>query len=252
MKKSLVLFLGFVFLLSGRVLPVKKDTKLLLDEIQKLSQRIQTLTEDVTAVKKQLRIMEDKLNALSRSQADDTQNRENVVLGLQFLKEEINELKNKTAEVIDRLKSAPPAIPSPGGASGAEDVENSGIQSPENTYYTAYSDYMKKNYELAIQGFQQFLNLFSQNALADNSLYWIGECHYSQKQYEDAVNTFSRLIESYPDGDKIAAGTLKKGFALIEMGRESEGISVLKQLITQFPLSEEASLAQQKIREITQ
>ena len=68
--------------------------------------------------------------------------------------------------------------------------------------------------------------------------------------YQEAVNTFSKLIENYRDGDKIPAATLKKGFALIEMGKQTEGVSALKELLTKFPLSEEASLAQQKIKEI--
>jgi len=251
MKQRVALFLGLAVLLSGTLLPIRKDTKLLLDEIQKLSSQIKTLSDDIASVRQKLRIMEDKINALVRTGADETQNRENVALSLQFLKEEINEMKNKVSEVIDRLKSAPPVV-SGAATPGGEDAVSEDIQSPENTYYTAYSDYMKKNYDLAIQGFQQFINLFPQNVLADNALYWIGECYYSQKMFDQAVATFSRLIDNYADGDKTAAATLKKGYALIEMGRESEGISVLRQLITQFPLSEEASLAQQKIRDISQ
>jgi TolA-binding protein len=68
--------------------------------------------------------------------------------------------------------------------------------------------------------------------------------------YQEAANTFDRLIMRYSDGDKIPAAMLKKGFALIEMGKQGEGTRVLKELISKFPLSEEASLAQQKIREI--
>lgn len=251
MKQRVALFLAFSVSFSGMLLPVRKDTKLILDEIQKLSAQIQSLNQDVSSLTQKLRIMEDKVNALARTGADDTQNQENVALSLQFLKEEINEMKNRLTEVIDRLKSAPPAFA--GGATpGEENAVSEEIQSPENTYYTAYSDYMKKNYDLAIQGFQQFINLFPRNVLADNALYWIGECYYSQKLFENAVDTFTRLIGSYPDGDKTAAATLKKGYALIEMGRESDGVSVLRQLITQYPLSEEASLAQQKIRDISQ
>ncbi|MBN1196188.1 MAG: tol-pal system protein YbgF [Candidatus Aminicenantes bacterium] len=251
MKQRVALFLGFCILLSGNLLPIRKDTKLLLEEIQKLSAQIKTLNEDVSLIRQTLRVMEDKVNALTRTGADDTQNKENVALSLQFLKEEINEMKNKVSEVIERLKSTTP-VASGVVTPGEEVAVPEEIQSPENTYYTAYSDYMKKNYDLAIQGFQQFINLFPRNVLADNAMYWIGECYYAQKMFEQAVDTFSRLIESYADGDKTAAATLKKGYALIEMGRESEGISVLRQLITQFPLSEEASLAQQKIRDINQ
>jgi tol-pal system protein YbgF len=103
---------------------------------------------------------------------------------------------------------------------------------------------------LAIEGFRQFIQLYPQNGLADNALYWIGECYYSQKMYREAVSTFSQLVTNYADGDKIPDAILKKGYSLIEMGEQSDGITVLKELISRFPLSEEASLAQQKIKEV--
>ena len=87
--------------------------------------------------------------------------------------------------------------------------------------------------------------------MADNSLYWIGECYYSQKKYQEAVNTFNRLRTQYSDGDKVPDAIWKEGFALIEMGDQTGGINALKELISKFPLSEEASLAQQKIKEVT-
>jgi len=43
---------------------------------------------------------------------------------------------------------------------------------------------------------------------------------------------------------------LKMGYALIETGNNDEGLKVLKKLVKKYPLSEEASLAQQKIRDV--
>jgi TolA-binding protein len=83
-------------------------------------------------------------------------------------------------------------------------------------------------------------------------LYWIGECYYAKKKYQDAINTFNELLNKYKDGDKAPAAILKKGYALLEMGRQSEGIAILKELISRFPLSEESSLAQQKIKEFSE
>ena len=76
--------------------------------------------------------------------------------------------------------------------------------------------------------------------------------HYAKKKYQDAINTFNELLAKYKDGDKVPAAILKKGYALLEMGRQSEGIAILKELISRFPLSEEASLAQQKIKEFSE
>ena len=260
--KPLTIIVICVFMLvsfSQAGYPVKKDTKLILDQLQQLERiikdldsKIVTISSETGAMAKKITTIEERLNAVTRSQADISQNKESLMLSLQFIKEEINELKNQVGKINDRLTSLPTAAaPTGAGDSGEEEVtlpENQ--QSPETVYYAAYSDYIKKNYQLAIQGFRQFMQLFPQNGLADNSLYWIGECYYSQKMYQEAVNTFTQLINDYADGDKIPDAILKKGFALIEMGKQSEGISVLKVLVSRFPLSEEASLAQQKIKEV--
>jgi len=230
---------------------------LILDQLQQLERlfkdmetKIDTITTETQTMSQKITIIEERLNAVTRSQADISQNKESLMLSLQFIKEEINELKNQVSRINDRLVSFPTAA-TPTTESGNEDVTSSeNQQSPETVYYAAYSDYIKKNYQLAIQGFRQFIQLFPQNGLADNSLYWIGECYYSQKKYQEAVDTFTQLIDNYSEGDKIPDAILKKGFALVEMGNQSEGIGVLKSLVSRFPLSEEASLAQQKIKEV--
>ena len=257
MKKTVNIFVILSMLFTLPAFSIKKDTKVILDELQKLNKRIENLEKTVTtvsdefsAVKKKVDIIEEKMRAVSRDQADISQDKESLLLSLQFIKEEINELKNSISKINDMLVSMPAGpVPLDSAGDSAED-RTSSVQSPETVYYTAYSDYIKKNYQYAITGFRQFLKLFPNNTLADNSLYWIGECYYSQKMYQEAVNTFSELINLYADGDKIPDAILKKGFALIEMGKQAEGIEVLKELTSKFPLSEEASLAQQKIREV--
>lgn len=258
MKRFVVFFLLISFLLYLPLYSIRKDTKLILDKLQKLEEIIKNFEQKITIIStefsslyKKMKIVEEKVTAITRSQADITQNKEKLLLSLQFIKEEINELKNNIAKVNDRLIS----LPTVGNlSSNNETVKDNNqdplIQSPESIYYTAYSDYIKKNYKLAIEGFKQFIKLYPNNGLTDNSLYWISQCYYTQKMYMDAVNNFTELINSYKDSDLIPGATLKKGFALIEMGKESEGINVLKGLISKFPLSDEAKLAQQKIKEV--
>ncbi len=257
MKRMLGLLVGLSLFLTLPVHAVRKDTKIILDELEKLTKKINgieqvlsTVSSEFSSITKKITLIEEKVSAITQSQADFNQSKENLLLSLQFIKEEINELKNSIGKINDRLVSMPLASFSLPAETGGEQGQNSTSQSPETIYYTAYSDYIKKNYQYAIDGFRQFLQLYPSNGLADNSLYWIGECYYAQKMYQEAVNTFTQLINTYNDGDKIPDATLKKGFALIEMGKQAEGIAVLKELTSKFPLSEEASLAQQKIKEV--
>ncbi len=250
MKKSIVFLLCLLWIGLSPGYSLSKSTKLIITEIQKLAQVIQRFEQQINSLDRRVEIIDNKVSALTQNQADSNHNRENLSLSLQFIKEEINELKNKITKINDGLMMLSRKDLQDSQELDTENGQDSLLQSPENIYYTSYSDYLKENYELAIKGFKQFIQLFPRNGLADNSFYWIGECYYAQKMYQEAANTFERLITQYSDGDKIPAAMLKKGFALIEMGKQSEGAGVLKGLISKFPLSEEASLAQQRVREI--
>jgi len=242
-------------LLSLPLAAVKKDTQVILDELQKLSDDIARLSAQVTELLKKSGINDEKISAIARNQADLAQSKENFMLSMQFFKEELTDLKNSLNKLDDRIMSMPVAAagtqPAATGAP-ATTGEAALTQDPSSIYYAAYSDYIKENFDLAIEGFRQFIRSFPESGLADNSLYWIAECYYAKKKYQDAINTFNELLAKYNDGDKVAAAILKKGYALIEMGRQSEGLVILKELISRFPLSEEASLAGQKIKEFSE
>ena len=265
MKRIVVAVLIALLLSTLPLRAVKKDTKLILEEIQKLAdtvialdKKINAMAAELTGMIKKSDISEERIGAMSRNQADMTQNRENLLLSMQFFKEELNDIKNSLNKLNDKIMN----IPAAGGGSiaGAADNnpnnaranETSLTQDPSSIYYAAYSDYIKENFDLAIEGFRQFIRNFPESGLADNSLYWIGECYYAKKKYQDAINTFNELLSKYKDGDKAAAAILKKGYSLLEMSRQSEGIAILKELISRFPLSEESSLAQQKIKEYSE
>lgn len=263
MKDLIIRFTTLIFTISLFTVSgfsIKKDTKLVLNEIQKISvslngleKKVDILSSEFSTLLKKIKILDKKVTAVTKSQADEGQNKESISLSLQFLKEEINTLKNSIGKVFDRLILIPTANPSAGNSDVNQNSSNetaTSIETPDSIYYTAYSDYIKKNYNLAISGFNQFLKNYPDNAFADNSLYWIGECYYAQKEFKKAIESFATLIKKYNDGDKVPDSLLKMGYAMIETGNNEEGLKVLKQLVKRFPLSEEASLAQQKIRDI--
>ncbi len=244
---------------------VKKDTQLILDEIQKLADLTGRLEEKVTILSaewvsfgKRVEALENRIVAMVNNQADSNEKGGNLVLAMQFVREELSEIKRSIGSLQNQLLVLPGSSAGSVAGQPAEDTEmiepGAGEkpvpESIESIYYTAYSDYIKQDYGLAVSGFSQFIEKYPESSLADNALYWIGECYFAQRKFEEAVSHFSRLITLYSNGDKVADATLKKGFSMIEMGRQTEGISVLKELISKFPLSEEASLAQQKLNEI--
>ncbi len=122
--------------------------------------------------------------------------------------------------------------------------------SPAELYDTAYGDYSKGRYALAIQGFQDYLASYPSTDLSDNAQYWIGESHFAQKKFPEAITDFTELLKQWPSSDKAAAALLKKGYALLELGQKPEAVVQLQYVIHEFPTSEEARLAKAKLKSI--
>jgi tol-pal system protein YbgF len=121
---------------------------------------------------------------------------------------------------------------------------------PTSAYNLAYNDYLDGRYEMAIAGFQRFLNDFPTTSLAANAQYWIGESHYSLKNYAKATEAFEAVVNNYPRSDKAAPALFKLGVVAAETGDVRKARLYLKRVIEEFSGSNEAKLAKNKLAEI--
>jgi tol-pal system protein YbgF len=121
---------------------------------------------------------------------------------------------------------------------------------PTQTYQAAYRDYQRGNYDLAIEGFREFVQNSPNSDMADNAAYWIGESLFSQKKYRDAIEQFDNVVTKYPRSDKVPGALLKKGYAYISLGERAQGIVQLQYVLHEHPKSQEASLARQKLKQL--
>ena len=73
------------------------------------------------------------------------------------------------------------------------------------------------------------------------------------KNGQTAINTLSSqhydlVLQNFPSGNKAAAAQLKKGFALLESGKEDEGTQELRHVIQRYPKTNEATQARERLR----
>ncbi len=173
----------------------------------------------------------------------------------------IKDQQERLAEISDRLRTAPtvPATPpsqgltpgpgtppGPGAVLSPSPGQPPAI-APRDLYQQAYSDFARKNYELSIQGFQEYLRLYRDTDLADNAQYWVGECLQAQAKYEDAVTAFNSLLRDFVSSDKIPDARYKKGVALEALGRKAQAILEYRFVVERFPGSPAARLAREKL-----
>lgn len=118
---------------------------------------------------------------------------------------------------------------------------------PTEAYNLAYNDYLKGNYDLAIIGFQNFVQQYPGSGLIPQAIYWTGESYYNKRSYNKAIEQFEQVLQQYPKSEKAPNALLKEGFAYIEMGDRIKGRLFLKKVIENFPNSNESNLAKDKL-----
>jgi tol-pal system protein YbgF len=118
---------------------------------------------------------------------------------------------------------------------------------PRELYSQAYADYARGNYDLAIQGFSEYIRNYPATDFTDNAQYWIGECLYGKKLYNEAVEAWNVLFRDYPSSDKLPDGRVKKGMALERLGRRSQALVEYRYVVDRFPNSQAARIAREHL-----
>jgi len=84
--------------------------------------------------------------------------------------------------------------------------------------------------------------------MADNAQFWIGEIYYNQKWYEKAILEYQKVIENYPNGNKVQSALLKQGFSFFNLGDKANARLIFTELIKKYPKSNEAEIAKKKLK----
>jgi len=258
-----------------------EDMALLHREISDVQRSVQQLNQNSAGAQDLAKInqhMERLSQQATRSNADLSVKVESLQERIEALQASLELLTRRLQQVTQELAAArasslaviPPVTTAeqsdenaPEGAAGTAPAENpaetvppaaaapatrGGESPPDTLYKTAYADYMQGNYQLAVQGFQEYLDRFPKTDLADNALFWIGECHAALKENDKALAAYSKILDNYPDSDKAAAAQLKKGILYLENGDQSQGVLNLQYVVYEHPGSQEADLARERLR----
>jgi tol-pal system protein YbgF len=247
-----------------------------ITDVQRSVNRLQTEVLDQSDLRGMEQSMQDMTNKNLRSNAD-------LALKVEELQEQIEalhaslEITTRRLQTISQELAAgrsqsgaasalPPVTVAPGsegtGSTGSEPggmaagaaatgaALSGGAATPDELYRSAYEDYMRGNYDLARDGFAEYMRRWPDTELTDNALYWIGECYDAQEKPQQALDTFGKVLEDYPNSDKAAAAQLKKGLIYLKMGDQGQGVVNLQYVVYEHPGTREADLAREQLRSL--
>jgi tol-pal system protein YbgF len=219
------------------------------EEVQNVNARIaeqtQTLLKSNATLVTKVDAIEDRLNNTQGSVEQTNYRIDRIVQQLTQAQHDIDEIRAAAARAATPPAPAPP-VPSGGEVTVAPDT----TENPTVLYQTAYRDYQRGTYDLAIAGFRDFVAKFPKSDLADNAAYWIGESLYSPKKYRDSIAQFDLVVNDYPTSDKVPSALLKKGYAYIALGEKAQGIVQLQYVVHEHPKSPEATKAREELKKL--
>ena len=120
----------------------------------------------------------------------------------------------------------------------------------EESYAKAREVFLARKFRQALPLFEAVAATYPNHKLANNALYWKGECHYALKEYRAAIENFDRLVREYPQGSKVPDAMLKAGYAYISLDKLQKARNILKKVITNHPFSPAGAKAEAMLKRI--
>ncbi len=279
MKQLLILSLAFMTLLGGcaarsdilildeRVAKLEGKVNRQQDVIQQVGQNTESKEKNLRNQSASLRVQIDAVREetqILRGKLEETEfllQRERKELGesdnlrkvqLDRLREDLQAANSRIAQIERYLDlntaaviaSDQPGKPAPPATTGGKALAENDI------YQLAKQAFDKGEYETARTGFQDLIKRYPKSKNADNAQFWIGEIYYREKWYEKAIVEYQKVVELYPQGNKVRSAMLKQGYAFANIGDTANASFILKDLIRKYPDSNEATIAKQKLKQL--
>ncbi len=102
-------------------------------------------------------------------------------------------------------------------------------------YDQGFDDLRNGNYDLAIEGFNEFLKTCASSPDVPRAMYWLGESYYSNDDFAGAIDILKALMADYPEHDKIPMALYKLARCYEKSDQPRHAITYYEQLIKEYP-----------------
>ncbi len=194
------------------------------------------------------------LQATLQKQQNDGGSKVDQVSGqIQSLNDSTDEIKarlSKVAKQLDDMQAGQQSLAAQQATQQAQQQAQAQAPPPDVLYNNALRDYNGGNNDLALQEFSDYIKFYPNTDLAGNSYFYLGEIQFRQGNFQPAAQSYDQVIQNFPTGNKGVSAELKKGFALIELGKQDDGVAELRKLTQRYPHSPEALQARDRLRKL--
>jgi len=154
-----------------------------------------------------------------------------------------------TESVPADMASTNPAVPAPEPAPKKEREQSADTAAAptDELFNQAQKKYEAGHYQEAYEAFESSLNKNANGANAIQARYMMGESLYQQKEYDQAILQYQKIISSQPKHPKTPAALLKQALAFEQLSDKDTAKILYQKIITSYGSSPEAQQAKTKL-----
>jgi Uncharacterized protein conserved in bacteria len=125
------------------------------------------------------------------------------------------------------------------------------FSSLRNEYAEGLSLFHQRQYEDALTTFSGLKDKGIEEYLVDNCEYWVGECRYAKREYREAINAFQKVLDlETSNKKKDAYFMMGKSYELI--GDLMKARRAYEELNTQYPDNDHARVVKSRLNALKQ
>ena len=144
----------------------------------------------------------------------------------------------------DRLKRLEPSKVSVDG------LEFMAMPAEIREYDSALATMRKGDFAQALPAFSEFVRRYPASGHQPSALFWLGNLHYSQRNYKEALNQYRALVSASPAHLRAPEAMLSIANCQLELKDARASRKTLEDLVKDYSESEAASLAKARLAKL--
>jgi tol-pal system protein YbgF len=245
---------------------VDDQLKQLLLAVNQLSEALKTVNGKVDAestarskgfadVQTLINNANSNLTALQERTSDNKVQIQKATQELEATKKGLDMLTVMVTQALAQVPAnpAPPGQPGEAASSGSAPPVAPSIPASSKEYYDrAFGDYTVGQYDLAIRGFQEYLNRFPDAPDAPAAQFLVGESYFMLGKFGEAVAAYAQVISKYKAGgaDAVPDAYYKQGVAYEQLKRREDAVANYELVRKEYPNSPAALQATQVLKQL--
>jgi TolA-binding protein len=220
-------------ILQEQTAQLQQSVNLLVEQMKELKDSVKTVSSrqdsqsDQTT--KNTADIRDVITTLSRTVSTLDQRVGENNIRVQQIEQEIAPIRQGLTKLSDALAQALQQLPAGSGGAplaggGTTGTDLAPPTSPNDAFDQAMGFYMTSQYDLAIKAFKEYLQQFPTAPNACKAQYQLGETHFAQNKFAEAVADYDVVIKQYKGTDCEPDAYFRQGKAYEQLKQPQKAV----------------------------